>query len=281
MNPPAKSRAPFDNAEPWYLPVADEAAVFEAAWRARLPVLLEGPTGCGKTRFVEHMAWRLLHRDAAAERLPTTPLITVSCHEDLTATDLVGRYLLVDEQTVWSDGPLTRAVRHGAICYLDEVVEARKDTTVVIHSLTDHRRVLPIEKTGELLAAHPNFLLVISYNPGYQSALKDLKPSTRQRFVTLPFGYPSLEAEATIIAHEGGVDATLAQQLALLGVKVRLLEGHGLAGQVGTRLLVYAAQLAAQGIAPRRAVEAAVTRAVGGEPELQQAITELADVILP
>jgi nitric oxide reductase NorQ protein len=285
MIPPAQpihtSPAPFDNAEPWYLPIADEVAVFEAAWRARLPVLLEGPTGCGKTRFVEHMAWRLLQRDAAAARPCEAPLITVACHEDLTATDLVGRYLLVDDQTVWSDGPLTRAVRHGAICYLDEVVEARKDTTVVIHSLTDHRRLLPIEKTGELLAAHPNFLLVISYNPGYQSALKDLKPSTRQRFVTLPFAYPSLQAEATIIGHEGGVDAALAHQLAQLGAKVRRLEGHGLAGQVGTRLLVYAAQLAAQGIAARRAVEAAVTRAVGGEPELQQAITELADVILP
>ncbi len=159
------------------------------------------------------------------------------------------------------------------------MVEARKDTTVVIHSLTDHRRVLPIEKTGEMLAAHPNFLLVISYNPGYQSALKDLKPSTRQRFVTLPFGYPPLQAEATIIAHEGGVDAALAQQLALLGSKLRQLEGHGGSGQVGTRLLVYAAQLVAQGIAPRRAVEAAITLAVGGEPELRQAITELADVI--
>jgi nitric oxide reductase NorQ protein len=205
----------------------------------------------------------------------------VACHEDLTATDLVGRYLLVNDQTLWSDGPLTRAVRHGAICYLDEVVEARKDTTVVIHSLTDHRRVLPIEKTGELLAAHPNFLLVISYNPGYQSALKDLKPSTRQRFVTLPFGYPPLEAEATVVAHEGGIHPALANQLALLGQKVRQLEGHGAAGQVGTRLLVYAAQLVAQGITPRRAVEAAITRAVAGEPELQQAITELADVILP
>jgi len=267
------------NPEPWYLPIADEVAVFEAAWRARLPVLLEGPTGCGKTRFVEHMAWRLLPREGVHAGRPA--LITVACHEDLTATDLVGRYLLIDEQTVWSDGPLTRAVRHGGLCYLDEVVEARKDTTVVIHSLTDHRRVLPIEKTGELLAAHPDFLLVISYNPGYQSALKDLKPSTRQRFVTLPFRYPPPEAEATVIAHEGGIDGALARQLALLGAKVRVLEGHGQAGQVGTRLLVYAAQLVAQGIAPRRAVEAAVTRAIGGEPELQQAITELADVLLP
>jgi nitric oxide reductase NorQ protein len=233
-------------------------------------VMLKGPTGCGKTRFLEFMAFQLKR-----------PLVTVSCHEDLTSSDLVGRFLLEGAETVWQDGPLTRAVKVGAICYLDEIVEARTDSTVVIHSLTDHRRVLPIEKTGEMLAAHPNFLLVISYNPGYQSALKDLKPSTRQRFVTLPFGYPPLQAEATIIAHEGGVDAALAQQLALLGSKLRQLEGHGGAGSVGTRLLVYAAQLVAQGIAPRRAVEAAITRAVGGEPELRQAVTELADVILP
>jgi nitric oxide reductase NorQ protein len=265
--------------EPWYLPLADEVTVFEAAWRARLPVLLEGPTGCGKTRFVEHMAWRLFARDDTTP-VPS-PLVTVACHEDLTATDLVGRYLLLDEQTVWSDGPLTRAVRHGGICYLDEVVEARKDTTVVIHSLTDHRRVLPIEKTGEQLVAHPDFLLVISYNPGYQSALKDLKPSTRQRFVTLPFDYPPLPVEATVIGHEGGIDGALAQQFALLGSKVRALDGHGSAGQVGTRLLVYAAQLVAQGIAPRRAVRAAIIDAVSGEPELRQAIAELADVILP
>jgi nitric oxide reductase NorQ protein len=262
---------------PWYLPQGDEVALFEAAWRARLPVLLEGPTGCGKTRFVEHMAWRLRAADAA----DTPPLITVACHEDLTATDLVGRYLLVDDQTVWTDGPLTRAVRHGAMCYLDEVVEARKDTTVVIHSLTDHRRLLPIEKTGELLSAHPNFLLVISYNPGYQSALKDLKPSTRQRFVTLPFRYPTPQAEALIVAHEGGVDARTAEQLAQLAAKVRQLEGHGHAGDVGTRLLVYAARLIAQGIAPRRACDVAITRAVGGDPELQQAVSDLVDVFVP
>ena len=178
-------------APPWYLPVADEVELFEAAFQARLPVLLKGPTGCGKTRFVEHMAWRLAQQRADAA---TPPLITVACHEDLTATDLVGRYLLQGDDTVWMDGPLTRAVRSGAICYLDEVVEARKDTTVVIHSLTDHRRMLPIDKTGELLEAHPDFLLVISYNPGYQSVLKDLKPSTRQRFVSLEFDYPEPDA---------------------------------------------------------------------------------------
>jgi nitric oxide reductase NorQ protein len=262
---------------PWYLPLGDEVALFEAAYRARLPVLLEGPTGCGKTRFIEHMAWRLFAQRAANH----TPLITVSCHEDLTATDLVGRYLLLNDETVWSDGPLTRAVRHGAILYLDEVVEARKDTTVVIHALTDHRRLLTIEKTGEQLTAHADFLLVISYNPGYQSVLKDLKPSTRQRFVTLPFRYPPLDAEARIVAHEGGVDDATARRLAELGHKVRQLEGQGLNASVGTRLLVYAAQLIAQGIAPRRACEAAITRALGADGELQQAIADLIDVIVP
>ncbi|RYF72268.1 MAG: CbbQ/NirQ/NorQ/GpvN family protein, partial [Comamonadaceae bacterium] len=218
---------------PWYLPVGDEVQVFEAAYRARLPVLLKGPTGCGKTRFIEHMAWRLAG----------VPLITVACHEDLTATDLVGRYLLSADSTVWMDGPLTRAVRSGAICYLDEVVEARKDTTVVIHPLTDHRRVLPIEKTGELVEAHADFLLVVSYNPGYQSSLKDLKPSTRQRFVSLEINYPAIAVEATIVAHESGVDAALATRLATIGDKVRALREHGLDEGVSTRLLVYTGQL--------------------------------------
>src|SRR5271156_2922085 len=183
--------------EPWYLPLADEVQIFEAAYPARLPVLLKGPTGCGKTRFVEHMAWRLYRHSDSGRRNLELPLITVACHEDLTATDLVGRYLLSGDETVWMDGPLTSAVRAGAICYLDEVVEARKDTTVVVHSLTDHRRVLPIVKTGELLDAHPDFLLVMSYNPGYQSVLKDLKPSTRQRYISLEFDYPSIEVETT------------------------------------------------------------------------------------
>jgi len=187
--------------QPYYLPLADEVDVFQAAYAARLPVLLKGPTGCGKTRFVEHMTWLLAqNQESAAEQA----LITVSCHEDLTATDMVGRYLLKGDETIWSDGPLTRAVRTGAICYLDEIVEARKDTTVLIHSLTDHRRILPIDKTGELIEAHPEFLLVISYNPGYQSVLKDLKPSTRQRFVSLEFDYPDVASEAVIIAHESG-----------------------------------------------------------------------------
>jgi nitric oxide reductase NorQ protein len=267
--------------EPWYLPLADEVQIFEAAYRARLPVLLKGPTGCGKTRFVEHMAWRLYRQGDSARQSLELPLLTVACHEDLTATDLVGRYLLSGDETVWMDGPLTRAVRSGAICYLDEVVEARKDTTVVIHSLTDHRRVLPIEKTGELLDAHPDFLLVISYNPGYQSVLKDLKPSTRQRFVSLAFDYPSIDVEATIIAHESGVDAALAQRLALVGEKVRNLREHGFEEGVSTRLLIYAAQLAAGGIEPRRACDVAIARAVTDDAEVQQAIGAIVDVLLP
>ncbi|MEJ8845741.1 CbbQ/NirQ/NorQ/GpvN family protein [Variovorax rhizosphaerae] len=257
--------------QPWYLPVDDEVQVFEAAWRARLPVLLKGPTGCGKTRFIEHMAWRLSRQ----------PLVTVACHEDLTANDLVGRYLLSADSTVWTDGPLTRAVRTGAICYLDEVVEARKDTTVVIHPLTDHRRVLPIEKTGELLDAHPDFLLVISYNPGYQSSLKDLKPSTRQRFVSLEFHYPAVEVEATIVAHESGVDAATAHRLATIGDKVRALREHGLADGVSTRLLVYTGQLIAGGIAARRACDIAITHAISDEADVQQAVADIVDVLLP
>jgi nitric oxide reductase NorQ protein len=276
----ATSRSRLD-AEPWYLPLDDEIEVFEAAYAARLPVLLKGPTGCGKTRFVEHMAWRL-YRDAESPRRRVEfPVVTVSCHEDLTATDLVGRFLLAGDETVWSDGPLTRAVRTGAICYLDEVVEARKDTTVVVHSLTDHRRVLPIEKTGELLDAHPDFLLVISYNPGYQSVLKDLKPSTRQRFVSLEFTYPDTATEAQIVAHESGCGAELAERLAVIGSKVRNLREHGLEEGVSTRLLVYAGRLAAGGIAPRRACEVAITRAISDDPDVQEAVGDLVDVVLP
>ncbi len=269
------------NSEPWYLPVADEVQVFEAAYQQRLPVLLKGPTGCGKTRFVEHMAWRLYRQADTHRRSVEIPMVTVACHEDLTATDLVGRYLLSGDETVWNDGPLTRAVRTGAICYLDEVVEARKDTTVVVHSLTDHRRLLPIEKTGELLDAHPDFLLVISYNPGYQSVLKDLKPSTRQRFLSLEFNYPVVDVEATIIAHESGVDAALAHRLALIGEKVRNLREHGFEEGVSTRLLVYTAQLVASGIPPRRACEVAIAHAVTDDREVQQAVADIVDVLLP
>jgi nitric oxide reductase NorQ protein len=264
--------------QPWYLPVGDEVEVFTAAYAARLPVLLKGPTGCGKTRFVEHMAWRLGHEGRNGD---APGLITVACHEDLTATDLVGRYLLSGDETVWMDGPLTRAVRTGAICYLDEVVEARKDTTVVIHALSDHRRILPIDKTAELVQAHPDFLLVISYNPGYQSVLKDLKPSTRQRFVSIEFDYPDTEVEAEIIAHEGGADAELARQLARIGEKTRHLREHGFHEGVSTRLLVYAAQLVGNGIAPRRACDVAIARAVSDDVEVQRAVAEIVDVLLP
>ena len=267
--------------QPWYLPIADEIEIFEAAYAARLPVLLKGPTGCGKTRFVEYMAWRLYRDVHSLRRAIETPLITVACHEDLTATDLVGRYLLNGEETVWADGPLTRAVRMGAMCYLDEIVEARKDTTVVIHSLTDHRRMLPIDKKGELLDAHEDFLLVISYNPGYQSVLKDLKPSTRQRFVSLEFTYPDIDKEASIVAHESGVAADVAAQLALIGAKVRTLREHGFEEGVSTRLLIYTAQLITGGISPRRACDVAIARAITDDVEVQRAVQEIVDVLLP
>jgi nitric oxide reductase NorQ protein len=274
----AKDAARLD-AEPYYLPLADEVAIFEAAYAARLPVLLKGPTGCGKTRFVEHMAWRLYRGETRRDL--EVPLITIACHEDLTATDMVGRFLLQGDETVWRDGPLTRAVRTGAICYLDEIVEARKDTTVLIHSLTDHRRLLPIDKTGELLAAHPDFLLVISYNPGYQSVLKDLKTSTRQRFVSLTFDYPDREREAAIIRHESGVDPATAERLATIGEKVRNLREHGFEEGVSTRLLVYTGELVRQGIPPRRAADIAIVAAISDDPTVQQAVADIADAVLP
>ena len=264
--------------EPYYLPLADEVEIFRAAYSARLPILLKGPTGCGKTRFVEHMTWRL-YRETANPL--DVPLVTVSCHEDLTATDMVGRYLLKGDETVWADGPLTRAVRTGAICYLDEIVEARKDTTVLIHSLTDHRRILPIDKTGELVPAHPEFLLVISYNPGYQSVLKDLKPSTRQRFVSLEFDYPQVEAEAQIIAHESGVDADVAERLAVIGERVRNLKQHGFEEGVSTRLLIYAGELITSDISARRAAEVAIITAISDDATVQEAVADIVDVILP
>ena len=268
---------------PWYLPTGDEVEIFMAAYAQRLPVLLKGPTGCGKTRFVEHMAWRL-YRDnetRPARFAVQNPLQTVACHEDLSATDLVGRFLLKGDETVWQDGPLTRAVREGAVCYLDEVVEARKDSTVLIHSLTDHRRILPIEKQGVILDAHPDFLLVISYNPGYQNVLKDLKPSTRQRFIAIDFDYPDREREAQIIAHESGVEAGYAAELALLGEKVRQLKHHGFDEGVSTRLLIYAGQLIGRGVSPRRACDVAVCRAVSDDEDVQRAIQEIASTIFP
>lgn len=248
-------------AEPWYRPVGNEVALFTAAWGARMPVMLKGPTGCGKTRFVEHMAWRL-----------GRPLVTVACNEDMTASDLVGRYLLDADGTRWQDGPLTFAARHGAICYLDEVVEARQDTTVVIHPLTDDRRVLPLEKKGELLRAHPDFLLVISYNPGYQSLMKDLKQSTKQRFGALDFTWPEAETEIEIIAHEAGVDAATAKKLVEIGSRARNLKGHGLDEGLSTRMLIHAGRLIAQGVEPRAACAMALTCPITDDPDMRDAL---------
>ena len=255
--------------EPYYLPIRQEIELFEAAYAARLPVMLKGPTGCGKTRFIEYMAYRL-----------NRPLITVACHEDLSATDLVGRFLLEGEETVWHDGPLTTAVRSGAICYLDEVVEARKDTVVIIHPLTDDRRRLPIEKRGTVIEAPPEFTLVVSYNPGYQSVLKDLKQSTRQRFVSMEFDYPDAEAESLIVAKEGGIDAEIAQDLVKIGQKVRNLRGHGLEEGVSTRLLIYAAQMIAKGISPVDAAEVAICSPITDDRELQRSIREIVTTII-
>ncbi len=255
---------------PYYLPIGDEEEIFEAAYKCRLPVLLKGPTGCGKTRFIEWMASRLGGNGDGNENL-----ITVACHEDLTGSDLVGRYLIKGDETIWVDGPLTQAVRSGAFCYLDEVVEARKDTTVLIHPLTDHRRMLPIDKRGETIEAHPSFLLVISYNPGYQSVLKDLKHSTRQRFVTIEFDYPARDKEAQIIAHESGVDLDTAMDLAKLGEKIRHLKASGLEEGASTRLLIYAGRLITLDIAARRACEVAISKSLTDDAESQRAIDEV------
>ena len=273
--------------EPFYLPLGDEVELFEAAYSQRLPVLLKGPTGCGKTRFVEYMAHRLGRPltkikgqggdgDATSTGIP---LMTIACHEDLTASDLVGRYLLEGDETRWIDGPLARAVKVGAICYLDEIVEARKDTTVLIHPLTDHRRILPIDKRGEILKAADGFLLVLSYNPGYQSALKDLKHSTRQRFVALEMTHPPAEVEERIIEHESGVPLETARALAKLGEKVRNLKDHGLQEGVGTRLLIYTGKLIAQDISPRRACQVGVSWAVTDDPQIQRSIDEVVSSI--
>jgi nitric oxide reductase NorQ protein len=266
--------------------VADEVELFESAYKAKIPVLFKGPTGCGKTRFIEYMSYRLgrpitkVKKSASAKADESSdghilPLVTIACHEDLTASDLVGRYLLQGADTVWIDGPLTRAVKAGGICYLDEIVEARKDTTVLIHPLTDHRRILPVEKRGELLEAADGFLLVLSYNPGYQSALKDLKHSTRQRFIAVEFDYPPREIEAEIVRHESGTDETTAQQLAKLGEKVRNLKEHGLGEGASTRLLIYAGKLISQGIAPRRACQVAINWAVTDDVSVQRSIEEI------
>ena len=255
--------------EPFYLPSGDEIAVFAACHARGLPVMLKGPTGCGKTRFVQHMAWHLRR-----------PLVTVACHDDLSASDLVGRYLVRASETVWQDGPLTRAVRAGALCYLDEVVEARQDTIVVIHPLTDDRRMLPIDKTGELVRAAAGFQLVVSYNPGYQHLLKDLKPSTRQRFVALEFIVPPPEREIAIVVHEGGVTHHQAADLVALAGRIRTLRDRGLPEVPSTRLLVAAARLIASGVAPREACRVAVAAPLTDDPDLLAAVQDVIAVLL-
>jgi nitric oxide reductase NorQ protein len=249
--------------EPYYRPVGNEIELFEAAYAARMPVMLKGPTGCGKTRFVEHMAWRL-----------KKPLITVACHEDMTASDLVGRYLLDAEGTVWHDGPLTLAVRYGAICYLDEIVEARQDTTVVIHPLADDRRILPLEKKNELIQAHPDFELVISYNPGYQSVIKDLKESTKQRFAALDFNYPDPVIEAEIICHESGVEKKTADALVKIGERTRNLKGHGLDEGASTRMLVQAARLISRSVSIADACQVVLVLPITDDRDIRDALTE-------
>ena len=275
--------------EPYYVPSYDEIEIFEAAYRQRVPVLLKGPTGTGKTRFIEYMAWKLgqplsIVRESGKPQQRTNgavSLVTVACHEDLSASDLIGRYLLDANGTRWIDGPLTRAVKAGGICYLDEVVEARKDTTVIIHPLTDHRRLLTIDKLGEVVEAADTFLLVVSYNPGYQNVLKDLKHSTRQRFVALDFQFPDPDREAKIVEHESGVDAENARLLAKLGQKVRSLRDHGVKEGASTRVLIYAARLIKEGIAPRRACQVAVTWGITDEPQQQRSLDEVVSAIFP
>ena len=256
---------------PFYKPQGDEVEIFRAAYAKRLPVMLKGPTGCGKTRFLEHVAHTL-----------GQPLVTVSCHEDLTSSDLVGRFLLEGEETVWQDGPLTRSVKEGAICYLDEIVEARTDTTVVIHPLTDHRRQLPLDKKSQIIDAHEDFMLVISYNPGYQTVLKDLKPSTKQRFVGIHFDYPSEEVEREIVAKEsGGLDTDRVEKLVAAGRKARSLKDHGLEEATSTRALAYAGELMQAGLSPRVACRAAMIAPITDDPELIQALEEIFDAHFP
>jgi len=252
--------------EPYYVPSGDEVRIFEQCHARRLAVMLKGPTGCGKTRFVQHMAWRL-----------GRTLVTISCHDDLTASDLIGRFLIRHDGTVWQDGPLTRAVREGAICYLDEVVEARQDTVVVLHPLTDHRRILPIDKTGETIEAAPGFQLVVSYNPGYQRMLKDLKPSTRQRFVALDFDFPPPDRETAIVEREGAADHATAHALVSLAHRLRALQDRGLAEVPSTRLLIAAARLIASGISVRQACYAAVISPLSDDASLVEAMRDLVD----
>lgn len=265
----ALTRAASVDAPPFYAPTGAECALFEHAYRNRLPVLLKGPTGCGKTRFVAHMAAKL-----------GRPLHTVSCHDDLTAADLTGRHLLKGGETVWVDGPLTRAVREGAIVYLDEVVEARKDVTVVLHPLTDDRRILPLERTGELLEAPAEFMLVASYNPGYQNVLKALKPSTRQRFVAIEFGFPTPEAEAAIVSRESGLARERCVPLVRIANALRDLKGQDLEEGTSTRLLVYAATLIRDGVKPELAIDAAILQPLTDDPDVMTALARVADLAL-
>ncbi|MDH5480562.1 MAG: CbbQ/NirQ/NorQ/GpvN family protein [Nitrosomonas sp.] len=247
--------------EPYYHSVSDEIELYEAAYSVRMPMMLKGPTGCGKTRFVEYMAWRL-----------KKPLITVACNEDMTASDLVGRFLLDAKGTHWQDGPLAVAARYGAICYLDEIVEARQDTTVVIHPLTDNRRVLPLEKKGELINAHPDFQIVISYNPGYQSLMKDLKQSTKQRFGALDFNYPEHDVECKIVSHETGVSAEIADKLVSIAERARNLKGHGLDEGISTRMLIYAGSLIVNKVDAHAACRVALVRPITDDPDMRDAL---------
>ena len=254
--------------EPYFEPVANEIELYEAAYNARMPMMLKGPTGCGKSRFVEYMAYKL-----------GKPLITVACNEDMTASDLVGRFLLDKDGTKWQDGPLATAARIGAICYLDEVVEARQDTTVVIHPLTDHRRTLPLDKKGELIEAHPDFQLVISYNPGYQSLMKDLKQSTKQRFGGLDFDYPEEKIEVAIVAKESSVDSETAGKLVQIAHRARNLKGHGLDEGISTRLLVYAATLINKGIESKEACAMALVTPITDDKDIRSTLIHSIDTI--
>ena len=268
MKEPVTTEEVTIHEEPYYQPLGSEVKIFESAYRNQIPVLLKGPTGCGKTRFMQHMAWRLKR-----------PLITVSCHDDLTASDLVGRYLVAGGETIWLDGPLTRAVKAGGLCYLDEIVEARKDTIVVIHPLADDRRMLPIDKRGEIIKAPSEFLLAVSYNPGYQSVLKDLKQSTRQRFLAIEFTYPAKKLETEIVMHESGINEETASRLVSLAEKTRHLKDRGLIEGASTRLLIHAAKLIIAGIDPVTACEVAVSEPLSDDQEMLRGLAELIHAI--
>lgn len=273
--PPVSLRSPVIDQflvrqAPHYVEIGEERALFAGAKEQRVPLLLKGPTGCGKTRFVERMAY---------ER--ALPLVTVSCHEDLSAADLVGRYLFKDNETVWEDGPLTLAVRYGGICYLDEIVEARNDTTVIIHSLTDHRRILYIDKTQEVIRAHPDFMMVLSYNPGYQNITKELKESTRQRFAALNFDYLPVELESRVLSEEAGIGTELASKLAEMGKRIRNLKGFGLSEGVSTRLLAYVGKLVASGLSPALACRVAISDVLTDDVDVFASVQDIVSLYFP